>query len=382
MVEEPPVDNPAPDAGTYRTRLYRRRRETGALLAWVTAIVGLAGAGCGGTRYALGPAARAGGPPDPIIVEIGRVGVTKDLSLPGAALRPESQVAVELVVSNADPLRPAVIGRLGLVVRDVLGGPEVFAGPVDRDQTGLVPPYPRGAASPMVTAPFTVGPEQAVTVWAVFAGFPPDGPSTAVRAKVLVPVDGHRILEVAIADPVPGGPRWYGAGTAASYLTSGVTEVGARDVITAFDLIGFSYRHSHRRLAWGFDDRITYVYRDALAAGPPALGVSLLGELQVRIWRALVGYAEGGALFGFESPPAVYAALRDVGTRGVLVPRVSAGIVLAGGGRLLDPTLFPAQRPESEQRRFAVRFGYARWFNTGGGRTDGIQLSFEAAISP
>src|SRR5215831_16770434 len=99
----------------------------------------LAIAGCATECYNLVPTPRAGDAPTPVVAQISRVGVTADIGRHGESLGPASHLAIELDVTNVDPSRSATIGRLGLVVHDPRGGPDLFAGPIGRDDTGLVP---------------------------------------------------------------------------------------------------------------------------------------------------------------------------------------------------------------------------------------------------
>src|SRR5690349_19007808 len=174
-----------------------------ALLA-ACAAAATGGACAGRTTYALEPAARAGGGAAAITAVIDKVAVTPDLAQPGASLSSGSQIAVQLILTTADPRRAATVGRLALLVQDALGGPELWAGPAEDDRTGLgLPAPPRGTPRPSASRPIVIAPGQTITVSVVFAGFPPEGPSTPVRAVVFVPVDGSPPLRVPIAELQP-----------------------------------------------------------------------------------------------------------------------------------------------------------------------------------
>jgi hypothetical protein len=323
------------------------------------------------TPYTLAAAGR----PLPVSVRVANISVTRGLAQPGAAFGPGSRIAIELEVRNGDAARPAVIGRASLVVRDALGGPEVWAGEVDDDKSGVSPmSYRPRNLPPPPTGPLMIPPGATVTVWRVFAGFPPHGPSGPLRATVFVPVQGQPPLAVVIADPVPGGPRWTAPPRGlAMYLTGGTGVLGAHHEF--YDPAGVSWRGSSGRFIWGIDYRLTARHRELAGGSLGDFGFSMLGDVQWQPWHLPGLYLEGGAFLADE---------RSGGrSRGeVLLPRVSAGLVL-GGGRMPPETLFPVQRPPSAQRRAAARIGYTQWFNTGDGwGAGGIELSIEAMTLP
>jgi hypothetical protein len=348
------------------------------LRAVVACALAVTAGACRDPSYTLvpTPVAVAVGAPLPVSARVLRVRVTKALERTQAALEPNARIAVELEVRNADPSRPATIGRLSLLVRDALGGPEVYAGQVDQDTSGLTPPsdLPRGAPQPPPPGPLVVGPGQTVVVWRVLAGFPPSGPSPPLRATVFVPVEGQPPLAVAIIDPVPGGPRWQGPSRSGSYLTVGFGALGTRGGF--YDPIGSSWRGSSGRFIWGFDYRVSLRNRGVTGGSIWDTGISLLGDGQWQIWRGFALYLEGGTFFGDEVTPGV-----DRGSL-VIFPRASAGLVI-GGGQMPGETLFPVARSPSAQRRVALRFGYEQWFRTGEGLgARGVQLSVEALLAP
>jgi len=329
-------------------------------VVWVTWLL----ASCASPAYTLVPAPTAGGAPSPVSARIERVATTDDVLNPSRGLGPRSRIVVELEVENADPERPAPIERPGLRLEDVLGGRPVYAGPIEWRETW----------------PLVLAPGERRTLRVMFAGFPVDSPTTPVRASVFVPVQGRPPLELAIADPVPGGPRWQGERISAAYISGSFSTVSNVERLHIYDL-GFAYRWSSETVVGGIAYRCTEIEREALAAAPHDFGFSLLGEAR---WQTtLLGvYFEGGAFVGFESPPKTDASAQAGSSRTVALPRLGVGISLAAG-RILGSPLFPIYRPPTALRRLGFLAGYTQWFHTGDKQpVHGFQFSLETAYWP
>jgi hypothetical protein len=341
------------------------------------ALAGAAIAGaCGSVGpYTLAPAPSAGGGQSPITVRISQVALSTGIDAADASLGPQSRIAVTMEVTNTETRWPVAIGRLGLIVRDVRGGPDIYAGPIERDDTGLVPVSEQPASGPL-----TIGPGQTATVRAVFAGFPVNGPSAPLRATVVVPVQGGSYLQVAIADPGLEGPRWIGPVRAAQYLTSSYGFLGSTpNAVEFFDPVAWSWRRSFGRFIGGVDWRWSFVRREAQPDRTFDLGFSLLGDLQWQPWTSdrLGLYLQAGAFGGFQSDS------QGGGSQLVGFPRASAGVVFASGDMLGSNLFSHIERPRSPQRRYAIRVGYAHWLNTGErGGSGGVQISIEALLNP
>jgi len=196
-----------------------------------------------------------------------------------------------------------------------------------------------------------------------------------------VPVQGRPPLELAIADPVPGGPRWQGERISAAYVSGSFSTASNMETLHIYD-VGFTYRRSWESLVGGIAYRWTEIQREALAGGPPDFGFSLLGEARWQVTQHLGVYFEGGAFVGLEVPPKAYQSVRGSGSRQVALPRLGAGIVLAAG-KILGSPLFPVYRPPTALQRFGFLAGYTQWFNTGQEQpVNGLQVSLEAAYWP
>jgi hypothetical protein len=360
------------------------------LLVLLVVIGSVATPGCGiplvNTRLEPVPATGAGAAP--LKAQIRKVAVTHDLLAAGANLDTGSRLGVEIDVYNADAQRTVTVRAPQLVLRDALGGPDVAGRPVVAGDRGLPPTITISVATSEMP-PLTLRPGEGKTIWIGYAGFPPDGPRGPVHAVVRLPSDGGTPQELVIANPVPGGPRWHPdrlmiAGAIGGTMSAFQTGSGAGSGDMALAPLRFDVIASWRRLFWGFAASYQFLYREAVAGGPLALGPP--GDVSIGFlpWRFPVGvYGQFGYLFATETPPAAYAQI-DGSDGGVLfLPRVGAGIILNIGTRIASSGPFPIDRPLSPLRRLQFRIGYSQWFRLGSAAGSGaIEAGLMALIGP
>ena len=352
----------------------------------------VAAAGCAiplvNTRLEPVPAAGHGTPA--LKAQVRKVGLTAGLLANSASLDTDSRLAVEIDVYNADRQRPLTVYAPRLVLRDALGGPEITGRPVDAGAGGIPPTIATGDDM-KEPPPVTLGPGEGRTVWVVYGGFPADGPRAPVRAAVHLQADnGDAPLEIAIAHPVPGGPRWkldastisFTVGGAVSAFQTG-TQSGSSDVALApisLELLG-----SRARLFWGFGWRYEFLYREAVASGPVAQGPSIAVSMGFLPWRFPIGcYGQAAMSWMGETPPDAYRQVTNDGDGHTLfLPRITAGVIYSMGPRLASPGPFPIERPMSSLRRFQIRIGYAQWFRLGSaGGAGALELGLVGLIGP
>lgn len=317
--------------------------------------------GCGTVRrYELDPVPRAGDGSSPVKIQVRHVEWA--LQPEDAELVPGAATAVELDLHDADARRSFVVRGVWLVARSVSGGDAVS-----------VPP---DTATSSWASGIGLTPGETKTIRLVF-NIPESPPVRGfVRLAVVVSVDGQPPLEVAIADPVAGGPRWrQSSPVAGSYFSSSFVDLGSTRNISVIEPFAFAYRRSFGRLVLGLTESWTYIHQDALAAGPPASGLSLLAHVSWQPWHWPVApYVQAGAFGGAQAPPRAYHGSVDW----VGLPRIGAGLLFMGGARLGSAGPLPFERPLSPQHRVGIRIGYARWFNMGtAGGEDGIEFAFE-----
>jgi hypothetical protein len=310
-------------------------------------------AGCGGPFYDLRPAPRAETPGNAVAVRVPRVEWRGQLGSYCAA-------TVELEVSNGDAARAASIGAPRLVAGSALGGPsldfELKSPDLDQDRT----------VAPGATRVFR----------AAFVSSAADGPQGPLRLTVVVPVEGQGAVEVPIADPRPGGPRWLAPrASGGAYLRGSWSLLGDRS--TAFHVlepVGLSARRSFGRWVVAFDERYTFLYQTGanIPSLGRAMGLSFLVDVAWEPWRfPLAPYVEGGGFGGF-------ATSGDGGSRWSGAGRASGGVLIMGGPRLGAGGALPFEGPASPQRQAGLRLGYTRWFYSGAGAgTSGFELSVE-----
>jgi hypothetical protein len=361
--------------------------------SFLLAVVGsMAAAGCAiplvNTRLEPVPAAGHGTPA--LKAQVRKVGMTAGLFATGANLDTGSRLAVEIDVYNADRQRTLTVQAPRLVLRDALGGPEITGRPVGSVDGGI--PAEIGTSNDVkATPPLSLRPGEGRTVSVFYGGFPADGPRGPVRAAIHLQADGDAPLELAIADPVPGGPRWkldagmfsVAVGGLVSTFQTG-TRSGATDVAAA--PISIELLKSHARLVWGLGIRYEFLYREALASGPVGHGPTYLVSLGFQPWRFPIGcYGQAALSWVFEAPPDAYRQVTNDGEGGhtLVVPRLSAGVVYSMGPRLASSGPFPIERPLSPMRRFQFRVGYAQWFRLGSaGGAGGLEFGLVGLIGP
>jgi hypothetical protein len=285
---------------------------------------------------------------------------------------------IELEVANTDPARAFAVGPPRLVAGSALGGPPFD---FDLEDEGLKQ-LDREAAWKGATPDRRVGPGATRVTRAKFLlKKNPDAPQGPYRITVVVPVEGQAPLELAIADPRPGGPRW---GTPmqspGAYVRGGWADMGGRnDAFQVIEPIGISGRRAFGRLVIGFDERFTFLYKtaDALSVADRATGLSFLANVAWEPWRFPVApYLEGGVFVGFGPDPFEMGR-----ARWSAAPRVAGGLLLMQGSRLGSGSPLPFEAPTSPQRVFGMRIGYAHWFNTGAsGGTGGIEFAIEVGF--
>lgn len=343
------------------------------------------------TRVSLQPVPVAGQGNRPLKAQIRKVGMTHDLTRGGANLDTGSRLAVEIDLYNADPQRTLTVQPPRLVMRDALGGPELQGLPVNFG-LGALPGSIGTGDETIAPPPIFLRPGESRTVWFLYAGFPADGPAGPVRAEVIVQADGDVALQLAIADPVPGGPRWKldrlmvtagVAGTISTFQTG--TRSGSSDVAVA--PLSLELLFNWDRLFWGFGARYELLYREAIAGGPLGRGFNYFATVGVLPFRFPLGfYGQAGFLIGAQLPPAAYQQIGNDGVsngRTLFLPQVSGGIVFNAGPRLASTGPFPINRPLSALRRFQIRAGYAQWFGLGStAGAGGFELSFVGLIGP
>jgi hypothetical protein len=334
--------------------------------------------GCASRVFQLSPVPRAGDGTAPVKAQVRQIAWAAQAE--DGDLFSGAQATVEIDLYNADPARTFVVGPPRLVGRQALGGPEITFQRVAADEAEPAPGG--GLVAATASHAFTLKPHESRTVWAAFTAPDADRLRGTVHLSVVVPVDGQAALEIAIADPVPGGPRWrQDRPVAGGYTTGGLSFLWGTETTTVMEPIGLSYRMSHERWVIGIDARYAYLYQESLAGGPPSMGFSLLAQLSWQPWHGRIApYMEAGSYTGREFPPSAYA---QAGARLIELPRVGAGILIVSGPRLGGSGALPFDRPLSPQHRGALRVGYTRWFNTGErGGTGGLQLSFETGFGP
>jgi hypothetical protein len=344
-------------------------------------------AGCGVplAQVALTPVPVAGQGEPPVKAQVRRAGVSDDLLSANANLEPSSRIAFEIDLFNADPQRAWAVGAPRLALRDALGGPETIARPWFAGADGL-PGRIWGRDAAEKPPRYLLGPGQRRTIWVAYGGFPPDGPRNPVRATIQVDVEGAAPLELAVVDPVPGGPRWgLPRRPWAAYLGGALSAIADDNTNTsALAPFCLDVMWAQDRLVWGIGGRFEWLERDAFAGGPPAFGVSPILTVGWMPWRLPLGvYATLGEFFGEQSAPAAYAALDRSSGHGLLLPRAGAGLLLGAGRRLASSGPLPIERPMSVLRRAFFRLGYEQWFELGSPAGRGsIQLLIEAAVGP
>jgi hypothetical protein len=344
-------------------------------------------AGCGVplAQVALAPVPAAGEGAPPVKAQVRRAGVSTDLLSANANLEPGSRIAFEIDLFNADAHRAWAVGTPRLAVRDALGGPETVARPWSAGEDGL-PDWIKARNAADKPPRYLLGPGQRRTIWVAYGGFPADGPRNPVHATIQMDVEGAAPLELAVVDPVPGGPRWdLRRRLWAAYLGGGLSAIADQTTnITAVAPFCLDVMSAQDRLIWGVGGRFEWLDRDAFASGPPAYGVSPIVTVGWMRWRMPIGaYATFGAFFGEQSPPAAYATLDRSSGHGLLLPRAGAGLLLGVGPRLGSSGPLPIERPLSVLRRALLRVGYEQWFELGSPAGRGsIQLLIEAAVGP
>ena len=284
------------------------------------------------SKVDLQPVPVAGQGGRPLKAQVRKVAVSYDLTRAGATLDGRSpRLAVEIDLYNADRQRTLAVQTPRLVVEDALGGPELHGVPVFSGEGGLPAAIPLHELE--IRSPHLPRPGRGKTLWFAYTGFPTDGPTRPVRARIVVQADGDAALELAIVDPVPGGPRWKAdqllftvgvAGTLSTFQTG--TRAGPSDLAVA--PLGLELLFNRSRFFWGFGARYEILYREAIAGGPLGWGLSSFATVGVLPWRFPVGfYGQAGYLIGAERPPAAYAQVDQGGSitnaHGLSIARVS-----------------------------------------------------------
>ena len=273
-----------------------------------------------------------------------------------------ASVTVEVDVYDADVAGRRTVGPVGLVADAATGGVRTTLAPGEGDRR----------------EPLTLKPGEGQSVAATFALPDDDSLRGPARLVVVVPVEGLPALEIPIADPGRGGPRWVSdQPVLGQYLYGGVSQpIGPHDLV-AIDPLGAALRASWGRFVVGIEASFTLLYQEALAGGPPGYGVSGLAQVTWQPWRwSIAPYVEGGGFLGRQKPPAAYPAPAQT----IDVPRVGGGLLFTWGPRLGPASPLPFDRPLSPQRRSGGRLGYTRGFDldvgTSGG-AGGVGLWFE-----
>jgi hypothetical protein len=333
-----------------------------------SALAALLTTGCGLPSYELVPLPRVAVPAAPVTVEARRIfwaGVLGDRVI----------ATVELVTTNADPARSFATGPPRLFVRSAVGGPTrdfVMEARYVADSDEA-----RWAAEPVAVQSLGPGARRVTRARFVLnGGEAPQGP---LYVAVVVPVEGQAALEVPLADPRLGGPRWVTPRQSPGvYVRGGVIQFGDPYGPHAFDAVeplGVSSRRAFGRWVIGFDERLTILYQtgDVIAKPADNSGLSFLANVAWEPWRFPVApYFEGGTYVGL-SRADIHAS-----THLTASPRLGAGILLNLGPRLGRVGPLPFEAPMSPLRQGGLRFGYAHWFHTGEpGGSDGFEFSAE-----
>jgi hypothetical protein len=337
-----------------------RSRSLG-IVAVVVAAVALGTFGCAGTLYELQPVPRAGDGTPAVKAQVRRLSWAGQPESGGLAEGAQLGVEVDLYV--ADATRVFVVGPVRAEARPALGGPAVVLAPAEGETPG----------------PMTLQPREGRTVWVTFDVPDADPPRGPQRLVVIVPVQGQPNLELAIADPVPGGPRWSAGRVVGAYFFSGLAFAGSPR-LSVMEPLGFAARLARGRWVLGLGASYTFLYQEALAGGPPAHGVSLHAQVTWQPWTwRFAPYVEVGTFTGYQDPPPAYS----MSARTLELPRVSAGVLLSLGKRLGETGALPFEHVLSPQRELGLRLGYTRWFNTGErGGSGGVELSVERGFGP
>lgn len=374
--------------------MFRRSSEpalvaTPAILLLAVSISAVAGCGIPVVPFTLAPVPRAGDGAYPVKAQIRRAAVSHDLLAAGARPSPASRLAIEIDLHNADTQRTFDVGAPVVRVQDALGGPIMTAGMVLIRPHGLEPSYaddesaalPAGAPPPPAPG-VLLRPGETRTVSAVYDRLPPTtaGP---LRVTVTLTVSGEKPLELVLAAPVEGGVRWQHPQAMPSGLVGGGwTRLGGASRTHLLEPFSFGGRRSRGRLVLGFEYRLGFLYRETLAGGPPAFTQSASMGVGWHPWHFPLGvYADGGLLYGIESPPRAYQRTGNGSSRFLFLPRVAVGLALGSGHPLHGSALFPVDRPPSPLRRLTFRLGYARFFNTDDKfGTSGFEVRLESAL--
>jgi hypothetical protein len=333
--------------------------------------VALGAWGCAATRgYDLQPVAHAGDGMPPVKAQVRRV-VWADQPESGD-LFGGAEVSAEVDLYDADPARTFVAGALRLEARPALGGPARALVPQGQETT-------EDAAVPSNPNELVLRPHETRTLWVTFEVPEDDPPRGIQRLVVIVPISGQPDLELPIADPVAGGPRWRAGRVRGLYAISKFGGVGKLG-LDAMEPVGFAVRFSRERWVLGFGGTLTYLYQQTFAGGPPAFGLSVHAQLTFAPWTSrFAPYVEVGSFNGFQDPPTGYTASR----RGLELPRASLGVLVSFGGRLGATGALPFEHELSPQHVFGLRVAYTRWFNTGeAGGSEGLEIGIERGFGP
>lgn len=316
------------------------------------------------TRYQLAPVARAGDGSLPVKAQVRQIHWARQPESGG--LDDEAHVAVDLDVYDADPTHTFAFGQPVLLATPAWGGPSLAFTLLKTE----------GAWK-------TLAPGQAQTIRLHFAAPSAEPARGPQRLVLVVPVAGSVPLSITLADTGPDTPRWKAGSVHGEYLFGGMSLLLSprRNDFTIVEPFGIAGRRSWDRIVLGLGTSFGWVQQDALAAGPPALGLSMVAQLTWQPWRWHVApYVEGGIFGGRENPPAAYY---QAAVRWLALPRVGGGLLFTWGPHLSASGSLPFDRPPSPQRRSGFRFGYTHWFNTGDAHgTDGYQFAFEQGFGP
>jgi hypothetical protein len=341
-------------------------------------------AGCGAplAQVALAPVPAAGQGAPPVKAQVRRAGVSTDLLSTNADLEPSSRIAFEIDLLNADPRRAWAVRAPRLAVSDALGGPEMVAWPWFAGEDGL-PGRIHSRDGVEKSTRYLLGPGQRRTIWVAYGGFPVEGPRNPVRATLQMDVEGGAPLELAVVDPVPGGPRWSSSSRPwAVYLGGSLSDLTGATSAGAVAPFCVDVMWARDRLVWGIGGRFEWLQQDGFG-GTLAYGVSPILTVGWMPWRFPIGaYATLGEFFGNQPPPAAYTVDGSRG-HGLSLPRAGAGLLLAAGRRLAGSGPLPIERPLSTLRRFSARVGYEQWFELDSAVGRGsLLVLIEAAVGP
>jgi hypothetical protein len=339
----------------------RSRTWGGVVVVVVVVVIALGALGCAESIYELQPVPRAGDGTPPVKAQVRRVSWLGQPESGG--LGEGAQLGVEVDLYVADATRVFVVDPVRVEARPALGGPALVL-------------TSAGDATP---GPMTLQPHEARTIWATFDLPDIDPPRGPQRLVVIVPVQGQPSLELAVADPVAGGPRWPAGRVAGAYFFSALAFAGSPR-LSVMEPLGFAARLARERWVLGLGASYTFLYQEALAGGPPAHGVSLHAQVTWQPWTSrFAPYVEVGTFTGIQAPPPAYS----MSARTLELPRVSAGVLLSLGKRLGEAGPLPFEHVLSPQRELGLRLGYTRWFNTGEhGGSGGLELSVERGFGP